>query len=191
MPYDLAIPGWMTENDLKTIERLAAQVPDHGQMIEVGSFCGRSACAWAKSAPTVTVHCVDRWNGGPIGQTHLDRLDAPHSDVTHYALRHFQAFTHDCPNVRHYRGESATILAQWPTASYDLVFLDGDHWNPTFRHDLHEAWRLLKPGGMVCGHDFAVEFPDVITTTKNLCTTYDRPMRFGLPGSIIWIIEHE
>jgi predicted O-methyltransferase YrrM len=190
--YDLAIPGWMNEHDLKSIERLAARIPEHGQMVEVGSFCGRSAWAWAKSVPaTVSVHCIDRWNGAKIGQDHLDRLDPPHPGVTHYVLRNFQSFTEDCPNVRSYQGESTTVLALWPAESCDLIFLDGDHWNPTFHDDLHEAWRLLKPGGIVCGHDFSVDYPDVIKETKDLCATYDRPLRFGLHDSLIWIIEHE
>ena len=63
MPYNLNIPGWMPEAELKTIEMLAQTIPRDGNMVEIGPFCGRSSWCWARSAdPSVTVHCLDIWN---------------------------------------------------------------------------------------------------------------------------------
>jgi len=61
--YNLNIPGWMAEDDLKVIEELASKVPQNGIIVEIGSFAGRSSYAWSKSCdPSVTVFCIDKWD---------------------------------------------------------------------------------------------------------------------------------
>ena len=58
--YNLDIPGWATEEDLKVLEYFASEVPEGGLILEVGSFCGRSSYALAKSChPSVRVVCID------------------------------------------------------------------------------------------------------------------------------------
>ncbi|MHA1126805.1 MAG: hypothetical protein ACTSQX_14360 [Candidatus Heimdallarchaeota archaeon] len=55
--YDLSIPGWANEEQLKEIERLAKLVPKNGKIVEIGAYLGRSSFAWAKSChPSVTVY---------------------------------------------------------------------------------------------------------------------------------------
>ena len=111
MPYNLNIPGWMPESELKTLEQIAQTIPRNGTLVEVGPFCGRSSWCWAKSAdPTVTVHCLDIWDPSQ----HLYHPPAVIGDgsvagadfgvVTDCALAmgtlaNFQHFTRDCPNI--------------------------------------------------------------------------------------------
>jgi predicted O-methyltransferase YrrM len=188
MTYNLTIPGWMDEPDLRYIEYCAMQVPPQGQMIEVGSFCGRSAWAWAKSAPTATLLCIDVWPGNIIGDSHLVKLSSalPHPDGLN-DVKHFDHFTADCPNIKRIIGDSQVILPSLSADSYDLIFIDAIHSNPVFGHDVHTSWRLLKPGGVLCGHDFSIEFPDVISTCKRFAAVCQLPMWFG--GNSIWVIK--
>src|SRR6202161_1628186 len=63
MPYNLDIPGWMPEPELKILERLARTIPAGGAMVEVGPFCGRSSWCWSKTAaPGVSITCIDIWD---------------------------------------------------------------------------------------------------------------------------------
>src|SRR5258707_3618142 len=63
MPYNLNIPGWMPESELKILEEVAQTIPKGGRMVEVGPFCGRSSWCLAKSAdPSVKVTCLDIWD---------------------------------------------------------------------------------------------------------------------------------
>ena len=63
MPYNLNIPGWMPEAELKILEALAQTIPRNGVMVEIGRFCGRSSWCWSRSAdPSATIHCLDIWN---------------------------------------------------------------------------------------------------------------------------------
>src|SRR5579862_5818081 len=63
MPYNLRIPGWMPESELKVLEQLARAVPMNGRVVEVGPFLGRSSWCWAKSVhPSVKITCLDIWD---------------------------------------------------------------------------------------------------------------------------------
>ena len=188
MPYRLDIPGWMLEGDLRFIETLARHVPEHGRMIEVGSFCGRSTWAWAKSIPaSATVHCIDPWEGFRISADSLEKLNHFTPGVETHELRHFLAYTQDCPNISYTQDISDRVLPTLQEASYDLIFLDGVHYNPTFSDDLWRANVLLKDGGILCGHDFCPFFADIVESTKYMAALHDRPLWFAL-NSTIWMM---
>lgn len=182
MPYRLDIPGWMPEQDLQYIETLAARVPDHGRIIEVGSFYGRSAWAWARSAPSATVHCIDLWLGCTVEEPNS------HSNVSVFDERHFVEFTKDCGNITRTRGDSNRVLPTLPQQTYDLIFLDGAHTNPQYENDLELAFPLLKNGGILCGHDFISAWPDIIRATTYFAANHQKPIWFG-QRTTIWVIE--
>ncbi|HEY7423571.1 MAG TPA: class I SAM-dependent methyltransferase [Gemmataceae bacterium] len=173
MPYNLRIPGWMPEHELKLIEQLAAMIPSNGRMVEVGSFLGRSSWCWAKSvAPSVYVYCLDIWNPAEhpyhppaeIGKKDTQNPDFGVADCLEHlvgSLENFQRFTGDCPNIFPIRGASPYDFQNW-SDPLDLVFLDGVHHNPTFWDDLNFWFWKIKPGGILCGHDYARTHPDVI-----------------------------
>lgn len=181
MPYNLSIPGWMPEQELRVIEDLARRVRSGGNIVEVGSFCGRSSWCWAKSVdPSVIVHCLDIWNPAQHPYTPPSLIDAD-SDPARFgaagtwreaegSLENFQRYTADCPNIRAHRGASPDDFGQWPRASAHLVFLDGVHHNPTFHRDLWFWWERLKPGGIYCGDDYARTHPDVIYTVRDFAS---------------------
>src|SRR5262249_7336716 len=156
MPYDLTIPGWMSERNLKVIERIAQRVGEGGQIVEIGSFCGRSATAWARSAPAATVSCVDTWqldfqHLGPDWRKHAQ------GDLARYAgtaEKTFDEVTKNLCNVVPLKGRSTD---DWKLALADVVFLDGDHAEATVSAELRHWSQRLAPGGLLCGDDFRTE----------------------------------
>lgn len=199
MPYNLSIPGWMPESELIIIEQLASTIPPQGEMVEVGSFCGRSSWCWARSVPEdVKVYCIDIWDPAAHPFTPPARIGAesepPASDFGHVAdirlasgsLQNFLNYTSDCPNIVPMRGASPGDFADWPQESLDLIFLDGVHHNPGFREDLNFWYWRLKPGGTLCGHDCARTHPDVLWTVHDFCK--DLQLRF-LVQERIWILQ--
>lgn len=43
-----------------------------------------------------------------------------------------------------------------------MVFIDADHTRAAVTRDIELAMRLIKPGGLVCGHDYGVaDWPGV------------------------------
>lgn len=38
--------------------------------------------------------------------------------------------------------------------SLDFVYIDGNHHNPQVTKDINNYWNLVRPGGILCGHDY-------------------------------------
>ena len=187
MPYNIDIPGWMPEPELKILERLARTIPPGGAMVEVGPFCGRSSWCWSKSAdPSVTITCIDIWDpvehpfsppakqGGDaaVGEDY-GRTDTERGDWG--TLENFRRYTADCPNIVPRRGRSPDDFLDWPLDSLDLVFLDGLHHNPGFHADVIHWFPRVKPGGILCGDDCARSHPDVLWTIDDFCKAHSIP----------------
>ncbi|HUU84214.1 MAG TPA: class I SAM-dependent methyltransferase [Phycisphaerae bacterium] len=148
--------------------------------VEVGTWAGGTArmladlCvphppaepAWPFTAPFhYRVFCVDHWLGNPC-----DSL-AP------LALQYGQKRAYEtwCRNMgpRLYRsvfpliGTSLQHAAVWPRdLPIDLLFLDADHTYEHVRQDI-AAWSpLVRPGGIISGHDFHPNFPGVVAAVE-------------------------
>jgi|ERR1035437_1914522 predicted O-methyltransferase YrrM len=200
--YDIKIPGWISENELKHIELLSSMIPENGNVLEVGSFCGRSSFAWANSIPTsATLYCVDPWEGviipneyqqiGNLGWSMSKQqkfTTIPDDMIFIGTLNDFLHNTSDCKNIITKQGYSAEILPTFTDTKFDLIFLDGDHTNPIFKSDLRLSYPLIKQGGILCGHDFIIEFGNVIMETKKFCAEHNLNLSF-YPNSSIWVIK--
>lgn len=197
MPYNLDIPGWMPEPELKILERLARTIPAGGAMVEIGPFCGRSSWCWSQSVrPDVAITCIDIWDPAehpytpPAGN---DEEAPPGEDYGRTSrengswgtLENFKHYTRDCPNITAVKGRSPDDFTDWPTDSLDLVFLDGIHHNPFFHADVVHWFQRVKPGGMLCGDDCARTHPDVLWTIDDFCKA------LGIPFTVerrIWMV---
>jgi hypothetical protein len=60
------------------------------------------------------------------------------------------------PNIRHIRETSEIGLGEFPENSVDLVYLDGNHGEQAVMDDIRNALRIIKPGGCLSGHDYAM-----------------------------------
>lgn len=146
----LTIDGWMSEAELRW---LAEQAQTHDQIVEIGSWKGRSTRALADNARG-SVYAVDHWRGQEL-------TDAPTNLGAELAKRgsdaifdEFQNNLRDtylkCLPLRMSSSEAAARFDLHP----DMVFLDGEHAYAGVKADI-EAWRpLLTPGGLLCGHDW-------------------------------------
>lgn len=150
--YDLTVEGWMSEEELKQIEIWAAGVSPGGVIVEVGTYKGRSAIAWASSCnPSVTLYCYDRFENEDV-DCHQEFLE----NTKH--LTNMKSFKGSCPKQVKYTG-----------APIDIFFLDASHGDGMqLTRLINHHLPLMKKGSIFCGHDYTNACPAVMASVNFL-----------------------
>lgn len=76
-------------------------------------------------------------------------------------------------------GDSRTFDYSSYYKKMDFIFIDGGHTYDLVVNDTHQAFNMLKAGGVVIWHDFAPKSPDVVTFAKH----------FSISQPLFWIRE--
>lgn len=179
MPYDNKIMGWMVEEDLQVLEKLASNIPTNGKIVEVGSYMGRSAVCWALSSPTSTVYCVDDFFDFSMRSEieipdEIAELNAhPKFGKFYNPYQEFLKNTKAFKNIVSVKGHVPDI--DFNVDEIDLLFLDANHKNPNDWDILTYFVPKIKPGGIISGHDYGHSFPDVIQNVSRLEHILNKP----------------
>ena len=123
------------------------RIPKGGRFVEVGVFRGRSLAFAASLRSDIELWAVDPWQ--PVAPT---KNYAP----LHASMTDFLATFPDVERLRILRAPSPAALRVFEDASVDMVFVDGDHAPDAVAADVTEALRIVKPGGLISGHDYGV-----------------------------------
>jgi predicted O-methyltransferase YrrM len=160
-----AARGFMPPDEGLALAAAAAGAdPNLGPMLEVGSYCGKSACYLgpvARRLATV-LYCVDHHRGSeenqPGWEWHEPDLVDPQVGRMD-TLPFFRRTVHDAgleDVVVAVVGESATVARTWATP-LSMLFIDGGHGEEPAAQD-YELWTpAVAPGGLLIIHDV---FPD-------------------------------
>jgi predicted O-methyltransferase YrrM len=98
----------------------------------------------------------------------------------------------DRDNVQMIRMRSEHACNLFRDNSLDFVYIDGDHSYNNVFNDLGLYWNKVKPGGVLCGHDFLN--PDVHGAVLEFATMHKKEIhdqmdvRIGIPD---WWIDKE
>ncbi|KKK96213.1 hypothetical protein LCGC14_2665010 [marine sediment metagenome] len=128
------IKGWMSEKELEFLHDSAKDL----DVVELGSYLGRSTVALAESAKTVSA--VDHWNwkgdGLLMDGTEYDKFRENIDEYDNIAIYQMSTL------------EAAKAMIWKP----DMVFIDADHSYEAVKADI-ETW-LPKTKQLICGHDY-------------------------------------
>lgn len=128
-------------------------------VVEVGSWKGFSTVHLAKNLDG-WIHAVDVWqNCGAWWEDFRQRFPVNTGDNLYACfLRHIER-TNGIGRVLPYRMPSLTAASMFRDQgrTFDAVFIDADHRYEAVKDDI-EAWRqLVRPGGVLAGHDYDSE----------------------------------
>ena len=156
---------------------LVDRAREHYSILELGAWLGRCTVAMA-TATRGGVTVVDSWEGSS------DPDDAVNGFQGDEAFDDYQTHTAHRPNILTLRMTSAEAWRRLGHASFDMVWIDADHTYEHVREDVL-MWRaLLRPGGLLCGHDG--EYPEVSRAVHELIPA---AQHFQTCESIIWWTE--
>lgn len=169
MPTDLfekarAAKGFMPEDEGLLLHRHARERLPHGPVLEVGTYCGKSAIYLAAAAREVggTVVTVDHHRGSEENQAGWEHHDPTLVDQRTGLMDTLPVFRDTMadaglePYVVAVLGQSTTVSSLWRTP-LSMLFIDGGHAEEHAQNDYTGWARWVQPGGLLVIHDV---FPD-------------------------------
>lgn len=164
---------------------LAAEVPPHRCIVEIGSYRGKSACYLASGAAVgleAPVFCIDPWDtagnvGGRFGFDQRATREAFHAQVRRMKLS---------DRITAFRAFSRDLAARW-TRPVGLLYIDGSHLERDVRADW-EAWRPhLSSPALVAFDDYrTVRNPGVERVVEKLRRELPHSVWTEGPPPLIW-----
>ena len=172
MPADLlvharAAKGFMPEDEGLLLHRAACERLVHGPVLEVGTYCGKSAIYLGAAArevggPQAVVFTVDHHRGSEENQAGWEHHDPTLVEAESGLMDTLPVFRRTIARagledqVIAVVGRSTTVSAHWRTP-LSLLFIDGGHAEEHAQNDYSGWAHWLMPGGLLVIHDV---FPD-------------------------------
>ena len=149
--YIYDIPSLMSVTDLESIHSLAQQLPNKANILEIGCFLGSTTCTIKEASQDSNLYCVDKWTNEPhdsylVGYDRKEINERIESDKDTW-----RSNTNHLDNVFMHHCKSLDVDLD---VKFDFIFLDGDHTYGNVMGELIKFSKLLKPNGILAGHDY-------------------------------------
>jgi predicted O-methyltransferase YrrM len=164
LAHALAAKGFMPEDEGLLLHRVARDRLPHGPVLEVGTYCGKSAVYLGAAAREVggTVFTVDHHRGSEENQAGWEHHDPSLVDPELGRMDTLPSFRHTIAHagledqVVAVVGTSTTVARHWRTP-LSMVFIDGGHAEEHAQND-YSGWApWVMADGLLVIHDV---FPD-------------------------------
>ena len=155
-----AARGFMPAEEGVALYEAAASLDVNGPLLEVGSYCGKSAVYLGAAAEATgrVLFCVDHHRGSEENQPGWDHHDPEVVDAELGVIDTLPFFRRTIGDagleetVVAVVGDSPAVASLWATP-LALVFIDGGHGAEPARRD-YEGWSpRVAPGGLLAIHD--------------------------------------
>jgi SAM-dependent methyltransferase len=177
------IEGWMTADQARRLWDAARTVPAGGQIVEIGSFRGRSAVVLARAAQDgAAVVAIDPHAGNDRGPQEIEGFASEARSDNEAFLANLER-TGVSDRVRHVRLPSAGAHGE-VTGPIDVLYIDGAHRYSPARDDIRDWGARVAPGGTMLIHDGFSAVGVTLATLRLLVPA--REFRYlGRTGSLI------
>jgi predicted O-methyltransferase YrrM len=136
------------------LEKFISRVPISKAIgIELGCYMGESTAVLAGSGRFKELHCVDAWL-----PEHLSTI-AKEGEYTQ-AENEFDQVAEKYSVITKHKMLTTEFLLAAPMV--DFVYIDASHYYEAVREDLRLSLNVLKPGGVLAGHDWGQHCPEVV-----------------------------
>jgi hypothetical protein len=144
----LKIPGWFSKEDAMKLWDLTSGLTD---VVEIGSFLGRSATLLSCVETIESVTCIDPWIAGPKMQKCI--YNKTNSDKSFFDLfSEFTSCTTNCHKIRRIQAFDYDVCESWEH-KIEFIHLDHLHTEAAVFNSLVLWKRHLLPKAKVMIHD--------------------------------------
>ncbi len=147
-----AIDGWMSSDQGERLFDAARRCRTDGQIVEIGSFRGKSTVVLASAAPErVIVVAIDPHAGNDRGPQEIDGFEQAAATDYEVFVSNLASFA-VADRVRHLRCFSDVAHVE-VTGDIDVLYIDGAHRYGPARQDIDEWGARVADGGTMLIHD--------------------------------------
>ena len=141
---------------------LADLVPENGLWIELGVARGTYARQVLDRHPTLRYLGIDKWDD--------------HHDLTEQRQAQSRLDAHRRRALL-WRMRFDEAVLEIPDATADVVYVDGyAHTGQENGETLRDWWPKVKPGGWLCGHDYAKRWPQTVRAVDRFARAMEVPV---------------
>lgn len=183
-----SIPGWFLEAEGLWYREAVASKPQ-GLIVEIGCWLGRSTSFLAPvlSHKPRRLVCVDHFRGSTDqwNQNYLRDIDlANQRGLSIRSQFESNMNTLEIPyQLLAMSSSEASFIIEDSSAT--VVFLDGSHDGDAIADDLRRWLPKVSHGGILAGHDYGVEAPEVMREVHRFSEEKQLPVLRG-PGTIFY-----
>ncbi len=146
------VPGWLSDDQARRLWDTAATLEAPAQVVEIGTYRGRSAVVLARAAcDGVRVTAIDPHAGNDRGPQQIEGTPDEGQD-DHEAFLDNLDRAGVSERVRHVRLASHDALSEVQGA-IDVLYVDGAHRYGPARDDIARWGERVAPGGTLLIHD--------------------------------------
>jgi predicted O-methyltransferase YrrM len=162
------VDGWMSPDQAARLYEAAQRVQSGGQIVEIGSFRGRSMIVLASAASDgVALVAIDPHAGNDRGPQEIDGF-AAEAATDHDVFLANLAAAGVADRVRHLRAMSTDAHGD-VDGTVDLLYIDGAHRFAPARQDIVDWGRRVAPGGTMLIHDSFSSVGVTLAILRELC----------------------
>ena len=167
------------ENEIKVLLSQLSALAFGGRHLEVGTAAGgtlREICTLYRS---INEQIPEFWVVDPL-KYFPNQFSVIEKNLSNKNI--------DIGNIRFLKSKSSDALqiASLEKPCFDFVLIDGSHKESYVTEDL--MWsRFLNVGGLLCAHDYSIEFPGVYRSVNKFLKNYKNYEVVFLEGTLIGI----
>lgn len=145
--------GAFSDQDINVYKSFVGRVPKGSNIAEVGVWKGRSLCSVADiiKENDLRVTAIDSFEGS-VSEGNF-ACGEPAINIQSIFERSLKRFEID-NRTKVIKGDSTESASLFPDNYFSCVFIDADHSYESAKKDMDAWWPKVKPGGILCGHDY-------------------------------------
>lgn len=144
--------GWFNTKNIQQIRKFAEEMPDNGTMIQLGVWLGKSVCCLADiiKRKNLKIIAVDTFAGTLNDDTQTKEFMSTSEEYFDHNIR-VSELENYVTKMKMTTDEAAKLVER---EIADVIFIDADHTYPFVVRDIRNWKPILKPNGIMCGHDY-------------------------------------